>query len=67
MKLYAEIGVDRVLWFAAYSKSMPPAVQAASAAVSAHCLWTQATDMSYADPISTELMTIMAVSHTVKV
>jgi len=42
-------------------------VQAASAAVSAHCLWTQATDMSYADPISTELMTIMAVSHTVKV
>jgi hypothetical protein len=30
-------------------------------------LWTQATDMSYADPISTELMTIMAVSHTVKV
>ena len=65
--MYAVTGVEVELWFAAYSKSVAPAVQAASAAVSAHCLWTQATDMSYADPISTELMTIMAVSHTVKV
>jgi hypothetical protein len=66
-KLYAVTGVEGMPLFAAQSISMAPAVQAAWAAVSAHCLCIQATDMSYAEPMSTELMTTMAPSHTVMV